>query len=231
MLSSILLSTTAFAVSALAAQSATVIIEASHGGAGNGLTNTTIHVPINDAYTNDALDEVSVLFLRGAMGIPVDTITCTPFSNPDGTGDSGNPFNSTHPSYLSTNTVEVASIVCITTYIETAPGVPLNPSSSAGGLGAPGLSVASSSTAAQQTTMHTTRTGNEPNQQTTLTGNNTPASPTGGAETPTGATGAGASSTSSQAASSTGNAASGRYLSGELFGGLALAGFGVAFAL
>ena len=203
--------TTAFlAVSALAQKEATVTIEASHGGAGNGLTNTTIDVIINKPYHNATiLDEVSTLFLRGATGVPLDSITCTPFKNADGSGDSGLPFNSTSPSYVSTNTIQIGSIVCITTHIEMAPP---------GGL-------ASSSSVAPTTTLVTTKT---PASQTTVTSEVTSrATETSGSQP------IGASSTTSGggAAASTGNAASCIALSGELFGGLALAGFGLAFAL
>ncbi|KAF2725425.1 hypothetical protein K431DRAFT_280783 [Polychaeton citri CBS 116435] len=108
------LGATAFAASVFA-QTATITIEASHGGAGSDLTNTTITVPIGVVYTNSsALDEVSYLFLTGAEGVPVDSITCTPYISANGTGSGGLPFNSTSPSYLSTNTVQVGSIVCRT---------------------------------------------------------------------------------------------------------------------
>ncbi|KAI1407862.1 hypothetical protein F5Y13DRAFT_194974 [Hypoxylon sp. FL1857] len=109
--------TIALAGSALAAApSAYITVEASHGGAGNGLTNNTIIVPIDTTYTNpDALAAVSTLYLVGASaGVPVDSITCTPFQSTDGTGTHGLAFTSTTPSRLSTNTVQVGSIVCHT---------------------------------------------------------------------------------------------------------------------
>ncbi|EME84084.1 uncharacterized protein MYCFIDRAFT_195236 [Pseudocercospora fijiensis CIRAD86] len=97
------------------AQTATITIEASHGGAGNGLTNTTIEVPLHTRYANPALDTVSTLYLTGADGVPLDSITCTPYRYNNLTGAGGLPFNSTAPSFLSTNTVQVASLLCNTT--------------------------------------------------------------------------------------------------------------------
>ncbi|KAI0141565.1 hypothetical protein GGR57DRAFT_487117 [Xylariaceae sp. FL1272] len=91
--------------------SATVVIEASHGGAGSGLTNTTITVPLGKIYTNeDALDEVSTLYL-----LSPSTVTCTPYQATTGTGTGGLPFTVGNPSLLSTNTVVVGSLVCAST--------------------------------------------------------------------------------------------------------------------
>ncbi|KAI1871492.1 uncharacterized protein JN550_004486 [Neoarthrinium moseri] len=99
---------------ASACGSAIVTVEASHGGAGNGLTNTTVTVPIGTVFTGDkALDTVSTLYLTGSLEAPLDSITCSPYKSTDGTGSGGLPFNSTTPSFLSTNTVEFGSIVCI----------------------------------------------------------------------------------------------------------------------
>ncbi|KAI0096757.1 hypothetical protein GGR51DRAFT_542748 [Nemania sp. FL0031] len=98
----------ASAAPASRSESATIVVEASHGGAGSGLTNTTITVPVGPVYTNTAvLDTVSTLYL-----LSPDTVTCTPFKNADGTGNGGLPFTVGHPSLLSTNTVVVGSIVC-----------------------------------------------------------------------------------------------------------------------
>ncbi|KAK1055690.1 hypothetical protein LTR74_015465 [Friedmanniomyces endolithicus] len=107
-----IVATCGLAVSTLA-QSAQVTIEASHGGAGNGLTNKTISVPLNTTYTDPALQTVSYLFLTGATGVAIESITCTPYLYPNGTGKGGLPFTSSSPSYLSTNTVQVASIICL----------------------------------------------------------------------------------------------------------------------
>jgi hypothetical protein len=108
----------ASAVLALAqttAEKAIIIVEASHGGAGSGLTNATLSVDMGPIFTgDDALKAVSSLYLVGAIGVDVDAVTCTPFKNTDGTGTGGLPFNSTTPSRLSTNTVVVGSIVCNT---------------------------------------------------------------------------------------------------------------------
>ncbi|KAK0250933.1 hypothetical protein LTS09_014003 [Friedmanniomyces endolithicus] len=112
LLKSSIIATCGLAVSAFA-QSAQVTIEASHGGAGNGLTNKTISVPLNTTYTDPALQTVSYLFLTGATGVAVESITCTPYLYPNGTGKGGLPFTSNSPSYLSTNTVQVGSIICL----------------------------------------------------------------------------------------------------------------------
>ncbi|KAK9799890.1 hypothetical protein AB5N19_10502 [Seiridium cardinale] len=107
-------SAAAFAGLASATPSATIVIQASHGGAGSGLTNNTISVPVGPVYTNaQALSAVSTLYLTGASEIPVDSIICTPYAAANGTGSRGLPFTSSTPSYLSTNTVQVGSIVCL----------------------------------------------------------------------------------------------------------------------
>lgn len=186
---------------------AIVVIEASHGGAGQDLTNQTVTIPLTNTYVNHtALDAVSTLYLVDARGVPVNSVSCTPFKNEDGTGKGGLTFDSTTPSLLSTNTVQVGSIVCISTSIQLAPGLSIAPSSS---------SAAASSTktrsphhATHQTTVETKTTATMA-QQTTNT----------------------ATSSSTQAPESTDNAASNLGLPSELFGGLALAGFGLAFAL
>ncbi|KAI7265231.1 hypothetical protein KC345_g8531 [Hortaea werneckii] len=95
------------------AQSASVTITASHGGAGNGLTNTTITVPLGSLYTNAALDEVSYLYLTDASEAVLESITCTPHRYANGTGEAGRPFTSSSPSLLSTNTVKVGSLTCV----------------------------------------------------------------------------------------------------------------------
>ncbi|RMZ05733.1 hypothetical protein D0860_05841 [Hortaea werneckii] len=107
-----LLAAGAFATTAFA-QSASVTITASHGGAGNGLTNTTITVPLGSLYTNAALDEVSYLYLTGASDAVLESITCTPHRYANGTGEAGRPFTSSSPSLLSTNTVKVGSLTCV----------------------------------------------------------------------------------------------------------------------
>ncbi|KAK4540143.1 hypothetical protein LTR36_009729 [Oleoguttula mirabilis] len=111
----ILLAASAFAASALAQQTAGITIEASHGGAGSDLTNTTITVPLNMTYTNAALNEVSNLYLTSASGVPLESITCTPHLYANGTGEAGLAFTSSEPSLLSTNTVQVGSITCVST--------------------------------------------------------------------------------------------------------------------
>ncbi|KAI0009044.1 hypothetical protein F4779DRAFT_407276 [Xylariaceae sp. FL0662B] len=113
----ILTSIAAFTGMAFGLGSAIVNVEASHGGAGSGLTNTTITVPIGPVYTNSvALDQVSTLYLVGRTdpAVPITTIECTPYKATDGTGSHGLPFSVNKPSRLSTNTVQVGSIVCKT---------------------------------------------------------------------------------------------------------------------
>ncbi|KAI0132967.1 hypothetical protein BJ170DRAFT_680840 [Xylariales sp. AK1849] len=106
-------STAALAGLATAAPTAIITIEASHGGAGNGLTNNTITVPIGTVYTNPtSLGSVSTLYLTGASGVDITSISCTPYQATNGTGSAGLPFTSSSPSLLSTNTVAVGSIVC-----------------------------------------------------------------------------------------------------------------------
>ncbi|KAI1174431.1 hypothetical protein F4777DRAFT_579986 [Nemania sp. FL0916] len=90
-------------------EDALVVVEASHGGAGSGLTNTTITVPIGTVYTNEALAAVSTLYLLS----PNDGV-CTPYLYANGTGARGAPFHVGEPSRLSTNTVVVGSVVCET---------------------------------------------------------------------------------------------------------------------
>ncbi|KAI6819344.1 hypothetical protein KC340_g4933 [Hortaea werneckii] len=107
-----LLAVGAFATTAIA-QSASVTITASHGGAGNDLTNTTITVPLGSLYTNAALDEVSYLYLTGSNDAVLESITCTPHRYANGTGEAGRPFTSSSPSLLSTNTVKVGSLTCV----------------------------------------------------------------------------------------------------------------------
>lgn len=194
---------------------AIVVIEASHGGAGQDLTNQTVTIPLTNTYVNHtALDAVSTLYLIDARGVPVDSVSCTPFKHEDGTGKGGKTFDSLTPSYLSTNTVPVGSIVCISTSIQLAPGLSIAPGSSSTSL----MTAPSSSSSSTRTRTH--------GQQTTTIQNTIPTQTqeTAAQNMP--------SSTSSQAApSSTDNAASNLGLPSELFGGLALAGFGLAFAL
>lgn len=150
MLAKTLIAAAALIASALAVQTATVVLESSNGG--SGLTNTTVSVEINDTYDDEnKLAGVSTLYLTGANGIPVDSITCTPFSNPDGTGKIGPVFDSTTPSVLSTG-AKIGSIVCITTAISQSPLAP------------PGMSSLSSSTTL------VTATAGPHHHQSTVTG-------------------------------------------------------------
>lgn len=113
------------AASTVAAQDVIVIIEASHGGAGNGLTNTSITVPLNIYYTDPKLDAVSTLYLTQANDVALDAVTCTPYRNANASGSAGLPFNSTTPSFISTNTQQIGSLFCTSsTSNSTSSGVP-----------------------------------------------------------------------------------------------------------
>ena len=204
-----LLATTAFLTLVHAQKpAAIVVIEASHGGAGQGLTNTTVTIPLTSVYTNaTALREVSTLYLVDSRNTPLSSVSCTPFKHDDGTGQGGLTFDSTTPSLLSTNTVEVGSIVCISTDISLAP---------------PGLGGSSSSSAVAATTK--TRVETRTQEAKTTGRASTTATETVAQTTQ-------ATTASPSVTQATGNAASSFALSGEVFGGLALAGFGLAFAL
>ncbi|KAH9904970.1 hypothetical protein F4778DRAFT_731406 [Xylariomycetidae sp. FL2044] len=84
---------------------------------GTTSSNKTVAVPIGTPYSDSGnLAKVSTLFLNGASGVPVESVTCKTFRSTDGTGTpAGNPFTSSSPARLSTNTVEVGSIVCQST--------------------------------------------------------------------------------------------------------------------
>ncbi|RMY59984.1 hypothetical protein D0863_11743 [Hortaea werneckii] len=146
-----LLAVGAFATTAIA-QSASVTITASHGGAGNGLTNTTITVPLGSLYTNAALDEVSYLYLTGSNDAVLESITCTPHRYANGTGEAGRPFTSSSPSLLSTNTVKVGSLTCVASDSNDANATPGTSTSSNTGVPTSSSVVAATSAAASNGT-------------------------------------------------------------------------------
>jgi len=171
-------------------------------GTGNSASNTTVQITINDLYTDESqLSGVTGLWLTGSSGVPASTVICTPFGSKDGTNRVAKTFGSKDPCYPDGSDT-IGSIVCISTYIAPAPGMGIGGSSS------------SAAAAGTKTTMKTTTAHH--GQQPTVTDAKASAK---------------SSSSSAANAQKTGNAASGLSLSGELFGGLALAGFGVAFAL
>ncbi len=238
---SLTLTTLLTLTSAAALQNAIIVIEASHGGAGQDLTNTTITVPFTATYTNSsALDEVSTLYIVDSTGgIPLDSISCTPYLHADGTGDAGLAFTSHNPSELSTNTVQVGSIVCITTHISYAPpgGPPGGPeplttssASASSNLTKTLTSRRATVTGATSTLVKTTSAaaGTTAMQQSTVT---SVVSPSSSAASATGGSGETSTTASASASLTSGNAASGLGLGSEFYGGLALAGFGLAFAL
>ncbi|KAI0135630.1 hypothetical protein F4814DRAFT_31160 [Daldinia grandis] len=91
---------------------AKVIVESSHGGAGNGLVNKTLLVPFEGPYKSSVLNEVSTLYLTGASQVDVNTVVCQPHKNEDGSDTAAKTFDVNNPSYLSTNTVVIGSITC-----------------------------------------------------------------------------------------------------------------------
>ncbi|KAI1383311.1 uncharacterized protein F4822DRAFT_73175 [Hypoxylon trugodes] len=106
----------ALASSAMAQSPASALIAVEVRSGGTPQKNTTVDVPLGTIYNNPTvLDAVSYLYLTGTTDsakFPLDSITCTPFKNQVGDGEHGLAFNSTSPSPLSTNTVQVGSIVC-----------------------------------------------------------------------------------------------------------------------
>ncbi|KAI1874578.1 hypothetical protein JX265_004786 [Neoarthrinium moseri] len=120
--SAIVATAAAIASTAYAAPSATIFVE-TKGVAGGGFGNVSITVPIDTVYTNQkALSQVGTLYLTAADGVPVQSVTCTPYQGTDGTGSGGKPFTFGTPSRLSTNVVQVGSIVCKLTSSTTSIG-------------------------------------------------------------------------------------------------------------
>lgn len=92
-----------------------VRIETNLGGVFGDVKQKTVQVPIGAVYTNEQdLAAVSTLYLMGATGVEATAVTCSPFKETSGSGSAGKDFTSGNPSYLSTNTVTVGSIVCKT---------------------------------------------------------------------------------------------------------------------
>ncbi|SMR49281.1 unnamed protein product [Zymoseptoria tritici ST99CH_1E4] len=110
-----LLLTTFTTLTTALSPSALITIESSSGGAGNNLSNTTLSIPLSTLYTNPALDIASALYLSGATGADTSSITCYSYQDSDLTNPGGQPFSQFKPSRLSTNTVQVGSIVCNST--------------------------------------------------------------------------------------------------------------------
>lgn len=240
-------------------QRAIVTITTSHGGAGNGLTNQTVTVPLNTPYRNtSALDAVSYLYLTGGTGVPFDSITCQAYQDADATETGGKPFDSRTPALLSTNTVTVGSILCTTNFVAMAPGGPeystsilATPTSSMGTSNLSMTARPSSRTSTPTgdaggavtsvfvTTMSATGGGGEEPTQSTVTSVFVPdePTPTGGSEQGgQESQGAGGSATASASAGlSTPNLGTGvgreREAGAGLFGALALAWMGVAFVV
>ncbi|KAK3678825.1 hypothetical protein LTR78_001278 [Recurvomyces mirabilis] len=114
-----------------------VTITASHGGAGSGLTNSTISIPLNHTYTNALLDEVSYLYLTSAQGVDLNSITCQPYRDANGTMAAGPSFKAGQPAFLSTNTVQVGSIICVGDGTTTSSSTPTNTPNTSTSSGAP----------------------------------------------------------------------------------------------
>ena len=110
---------------------AIIVIESSHSCLGEHLSNQTVTIPLTTTYVNrTTLRAVSALYLVDAQGVPLDSISCTPFVHESGVDSCGMTFDSTTPSLFSTNPVQIGSIVCITTWIESAPSLSLAAESS-----------------------------------------------------------------------------------------------------
>ncbi|KAI4599678.1 SMP-30 gluconolaconase LRE domain protein [Pestalotiopsis sp. 9143b] len=108
--STFIASAAAVAGTVYATPSAVISVEFHDNGA---LKNTSITVPIGTVYTDPKnLYQVSTLYLNSAVDADVNSIICTPFQNNHGTGAGGKDFSYGKPSLLSTNSVQVGSIVC-----------------------------------------------------------------------------------------------------------------------
>lgn len=241
-----LLATGLLASTALAqtAQNAIITITASHGGAGNGLANTTVTVPLNTAFTNSsALAEVSYLYLTGATGVPFDSITCQAYQDDAGTVQGGEPFNSSTPALLSTNTVQVGSIICTASYVAVRPpGGNFSTSilaTSTSNLSTTAVSSSRTSAPEPLTSVYVTTmsaTGGEPATQSTVTSVFVPNEPSA-ATTPTddiasqGGQQTGSATTSASAGLQTPNVGTGREFGAELYAGLAAVWMGLAYVL
>ncbi|KAH9905694.1 hypothetical protein F4778DRAFT_802142 [Xylariomycetidae sp. FL2044] len=85
-------------------QLAMVTVDVLSGG--TPVRSSTVNVVLGEPYRGAELQAVSSLYLVGAtFNVEGDAITCTP--------SRGLPFNSTAPSYLSTNTVVVDSVTSL----------------------------------------------------------------------------------------------------------------------
>ena len=177
--------------------------------------------------------------------MPFDSITCQAYQDADATETGGNPFNATSPALLSTNTVEVGSIVCTTSYVAVAPpGGNYSTSilaTSASNLSTTATSSRSTSSASPLTSVYVTTvepTGGEPATQSTVTSVYVPSEPSAPASLTEESAGQGAQQSGSATASasaglSTANAGMGvgREYGAEVYAGLAVAWMGVAYVL
>ncbi|KAF7532961.1 hypothetical protein G7054_g7475 [Neopestalotiopsis clavispora] len=121
--STLIASVAAIAGTAYASPQAIISVESPHGGANSAASNQTIYVPLNTVYTDPKnLYQVSKLYLTGAKDAAVETITCNSYQGTDGTGAGGKTFSFGTPSFLSTNSVQVGSIVCKSTSSTTSIG-------------------------------------------------------------------------------------------------------------
>ncbi|KAH8900956.1 hypothetical protein GQ53DRAFT_863764 [Thozetella sp. PMI_491] len=111
---------TAFIVSLASAGFSSVAIAASanpvaHVLVDNSKSSTTIFVPLGTIYTDEkvlaTVSKLSLVDLSG--GQPLNTITCQAYKDTEATEPAGNAFTSTAPALLSTNSVQVGSIKCL----------------------------------------------------------------------------------------------------------------------
>ncbi|KAK4965205.1 hypothetical protein LTR66_012187, partial [Elasticomyces elasticus] len=80
------------------------------GGPGGSSTNTSMSVPLNTTWTSTP--SVSTLSLVAAYGVPLDSVTCMVYKSADATGTPVRTFNSATEVHLSTNVVQIGSLVC-----------------------------------------------------------------------------------------------------------------------
>lgn len=207
---------------------AIITIATSHGGAGNNITNNTVTIDLNSSFQNrSVLGSVSTLYLTGAIGVPFDSVTCQAYQDRRQQQKGGNPFDSTTPALLSTNTVRVGSIVCTSDFVAMAPGGPVYSTS------IPSTPTTTSTRRGQTSTTAATggAGGSQDGEPTTVTSTSV-VEPSGSSASRTAATGEPSETATASASPGLTSGGSSRELGGlEAFAGLAVAWMGVAFAL
>ncbi|CAH0028291.1 unnamed protein product [Clonostachys rhizophaga] len=96
-----------------ASGTADIIVRKNMGGVAGDHSDTRILVPLGRVFAgHPSLDFESTLSLNAVYGADVATVSCTPFKNTDGTGETGPSFSKEHPSFVSTHNDKVGSIFC-----------------------------------------------------------------------------------------------------------------------